>query len=59
MALDIDEGLFRSWAEIQGCTAPGFSTDAGRDSLLVPVLRELLVLLLKVTLKELSQTFCN
>lgn len=40
-----EEGLFRSWAETQGCTAPGRSTEVGRgDSLLVAVLLELLVL---------------
>lgn len=45
MAGDTEEGLFRSWAETQGCTAPGRSTDVGRgDSLLAPVLLELLVL---------------
>lgn len=42
---DTDEGLLRSWAETQGCTAPGRSTEVGRvDSLLVVVLLELLVL---------------
>lgn len=45
MAADTEEGLLRSWAETQGCTAPGRSTEVGRgDSLLVPVLLELLVL---------------
>lgn len=44
---ETEEGLLRSWAETQGCTAPGRSTDVGRgDSLLAPVLLELLVLLL-------------
>lgn len=47
IAVDTEEGL-RSCAETQGCTAPGRSTEAGRgDSLLVPVLLELLVLPLK------------
>lgn len=42
---DTEEGLLRSWAETQGCTAPGRSTEVGRiDSLLVVVLLELLVL---------------
>lgn len=45
MAGDTEEGLFRSWADTQGCTAPGRSTEVGRgDSLLAPVLLELLVL---------------
>lgn len=45
MAVDTEEGLLRSWADTQGCTAPGRSTEVGRgDSLLVPVLLELLVL---------------
>lgn len=45
MADDTEEGLLRSWAETQGWTAPGRSTDVGRgDSLLAPVLLELLVL---------------
>lgn len=48
MAVDTEEGLLRSWAETQGCTAPGRSTEVGRgDSLLVPVLLELLVLVLR------------
>lgn len=48
MAGDTEEGLFRSWAETHGCTAPGRSTEVGRgDSLQVPVLLELLVLLLE------------
>lgn len=42
---DTEEGLLRSWAETQGCTAPGRSTEVGRiGSLLVVVLLELLVL---------------
>lgn len=42
---DTEEGLLRSWAETQGCTAPGRSTEVGRcDSLLAVVLLELLVL---------------
>lgn len=42
---DTEEGLLRSWAETQGCTAPGRSTEVGRgDSVLVAVLLELLVL---------------
>lgn len=46
MVVDAEDGL-RSCAETQGCTAPGRSTEVGRgDSLLVPVLLELLVLLL-------------
>lgn len=45
MAGDTDEGLLRSWAETQGCTTPGRSTEVGRgDSLLGPVLLEPLVL---------------
>lgn len=45
MAVDTEEGLLRSWAETQGCTAPGRSTEVGRgDSLLAPVRLELLVL---------------
>lgn len=45
MTGDTEEGLLRSWAETQGCTAPGRSTEVGRgDSLVVPVLLELLVL---------------
>lgn len=45
MVGDTEEGLLRSWAETQGCTAPGRSTEVGRgDSQLVPVLLELLVL---------------
>lgn len=45
---DTEEGLLRSWAETQGCTAPGRSTEVGRgDSLLVAVLLELLVLQLE------------
>lgn len=48
MAVDTEEGLLRSWAETQGWTAPGRSTDVGRgDSLLAPILLELLVLLLE------------
>lgn len=47
---DTEEGLLRSCAETQGCTAPGRSTDVGRgDSLLVAVLLELLVLTLENT----------
>lgn len=47
---DTEEGLLRSCAETQGCTAPGRSTDVGRgDSLLVAVLLELLVLQLENT----------
>lgn len=47
---DTEEGLLRSCAETQGCTAPGRSTDVGRgDSLLVAVLLELLVLPLENT----------
>lgn len=42
---DTEEGLLRSWAETQGCTAPGRSTEVGRwDSLLAVVRLELLVL---------------
>lgn len=42
---DTEEGLLRSWAETQGCTAPGRSTEVGRcGSLLAVVLLELLVL---------------
>lgn len=45
MTGDTEEGLLRSWAETQGWTAPGRSTEVGRgDSLLAPVLLELLVL---------------
>lgn len=39
------EEALRSWAETQGCTAPGRSTEVGRcGSLLAAVLLELLVL---------------
>lgn len=42
---ETEEGLLRSWAETQGCTAPGRSTEVGRgDSVLAAVLLELLVL---------------
>lgn len=45
---DTEEGLLRSWAETQGCTAPGRSTEVGRSgSLLAVVLLELLVLPLR------------
>ncbi len=45
MAGDTEEGLLRKWADTHGCTTPGRSTEDGRgDSLLAPVLLELLVL---------------
>lgn len=48
-AVETEEELLRSWAETHGCTAPGLSTEVGRgESVLVPVLLELLVLPLRV-----------